>query len=139
MCSRGAGVKEPAARDYILKGPFTDLMVLSPNERLRNYGRPARAIEVAAEHDISGRPRVAVVVVRSRLLEALVRDSSRDKCLTKVSSSDVSANPYKTDDLDVGGRIWRGRIRLRALWAACEGGSPQTLPTERFLGASEST
>ena len=51
----GAGVKEPAARDYILKGPFTDLMVLSPSERLRNYGRPARAIEVAAEHDISGR------------------------------------------------------------------------------------
>jgi hypothetical protein len=83
MCSRGAGVKEPAARDYILKGPFTDLMVLSPNERLRNYGRPARAIEVAAEHDISGRPRVAVVVVRSRLLEALMRDPARDKCLTK--------------------------------------------------------
>jgi hypothetical protein len=55
---KGAGVKEPAARDYILKGPFTDLMVLSPNERLRNYGRPARAIEVAAEHDISGRPLV---------------------------------------------------------------------------------
>jgi hypothetical protein len=51
----GAGVKEPAARDYILKGPFTDLMVLSPNELLRNHGRPARAIEVAAEHDISGR------------------------------------------------------------------------------------
>ncbi len=25
----GAGVKEPAARDYILKGPFTDLMVLA--------------------------------------------------------------------------------------------------------------
>jgi hypothetical protein len=54
----GAGVKEPAARDYILKGPFTDLMVLSPSEHLRNYGRPARAIEVAAEHDISGRPLV---------------------------------------------------------------------------------
>jgi hypothetical protein len=52
---KGAGVKEPAARDYILKGPFTDLMVLSPSEHLRNYGRPARAIEVAAEHDISGR------------------------------------------------------------------------------------
>jgi hypothetical protein len=51
----GAGVKEPAARDYILNGPFTDLMVLSPSEHLRNYGRPARAIEVAAEHDISGR------------------------------------------------------------------------------------
>lgn len=51
----GAGVKERAARDYILKGPFTDLMVLSPSEHLRNYGRPARAIEVAAEHDISGR------------------------------------------------------------------------------------
>ena len=50
-----AGVKEPAARDYILKGPFTDLMVYSPREHLRNYGRPARAIEVAAEHDISGR------------------------------------------------------------------------------------
>jgi hypothetical protein len=51
----GAGVKELAARDYILKGPFTELMVLSPSEHLRNYGRPARAIEVAAEHDISGR------------------------------------------------------------------------------------
>lgn len=50
-----AGVKDAPAREYILSGPFTDLMVLSPNEHLRNHGRPARAIEVAAEHDISGR------------------------------------------------------------------------------------
>jgi hypothetical protein len=49
------GIKEYVARDYILKGPFTDLMVLSPGERLRNYGKPARAVAVAAEHDISGR------------------------------------------------------------------------------------
>jgi hypothetical protein len=52
---QSAGVKEEVARDYVLNGPFTDLMVHSPSERLRNYGRPARAIEVAAEHDISGR------------------------------------------------------------------------------------
>jgi hypothetical protein len=43
---------------------------------------------------------------------------SRDTSLTQVISSDasdVSANPDRTDDLDAGGRIWRGRIRLRAL------------------------
>jgi hypothetical protein len=42
-----------------------------------------------------------------------------DTSLTQVISSgvsDVSANPHRTDDLDAGGRIWRGRTRLRALW-----------------------
>src|ERR1700735_5712535 len=29
--------------------------------------------------------------------------------------SDASANPHRPDDLDAGGRIWRGRIRLGAL------------------------
>jgi antitoxin YefM len=45
----------------------------------------------------------------------------RDTSLTQVISSDASdasANPDKTDDLDTGGRIWRGRPRLRALWTS---------------------
>ena len=50
----GAGVKDPAAREYILAGPFTEVMVHSSKELARNQGLPARAIEVAAEHDISG-------------------------------------------------------------------------------------
>jgi hypothetical protein len=43
----------------------------------------------------------------------------RGTSLAQVISSDVSdasANPHGTDGLDAGGRIWRGRIRLRALW-----------------------
>jgi hypothetical protein len=52
---KAAGIEERAARKYILMGPFTDLMVTSPSELLRNHGKPARAIEVAAEHDIRGR------------------------------------------------------------------------------------
>jgi hypothetical protein len=36
--------------------------------------------------------------------------------LTPPDPSGVTADPNKTDDLDTGGRIWRGRIGLRALW-----------------------
>jgi hypothetical protein len=50
-----AGVKEPAARDYILSGPFTEIMFRSPGDLHRNHGWSGRAMEVAAEHDISGR------------------------------------------------------------------------------------
>jgi hypothetical protein len=48
------GVKEPAEQSYVMNGPFTEIMVYSPRELHRNYGLPARAIEVAAEHDITG-------------------------------------------------------------------------------------
>lgn len=50
-----AGVKHPVARACILSGPYTELMISSPRELARNHGRPARAVEVAAAHDISGR------------------------------------------------------------------------------------
>jgi hypothetical protein len=33
-------------------------------------------------------------------------------------ASDASRNPHKMDDLNVGGRILRSWIRLRALWTA---------------------
>jgi hypothetical protein len=49
-----AGVKDPVAREYILAGPFTEVMVHSSKELARNHGLPARAIEVAVEHDIIG-------------------------------------------------------------------------------------
>jgi hypothetical protein len=49
-----AGVKYAAAREYILGGPFTEVMVYSPRELARNHGHAARALEVAAEHDIVG-------------------------------------------------------------------------------------
>lgn len=45
----------------------------------------------------------------------------RGPSLTQVISSDVSdasAIPHRTDDLDAGGRIWHGRMRLRALWTS---------------------
>jgi hypothetical protein len=49
------GVSHPVAREYIVRGPYTALMVSSPRELARNHGRPARAVEVAAGHDICGR------------------------------------------------------------------------------------
>ena len=51
---KDAGVTTKAARDYVLSGPFTEVMVYSPRELDRNHGRAARAIEVAAERDIIG-------------------------------------------------------------------------------------
>jgi hypothetical protein len=45
----------------------------------------------------------------------------RGPSLTQVISSDASdasAIPHKTDDLDAGGPIFHGRMRLRALWTA---------------------
>ncbi len=42
------------AQDYVLAGPMIDVMVYSPAELARNQGLAARAIQVAAEVDISG-------------------------------------------------------------------------------------
>src|SRR5437868_5895730 len=42
------------AQDYVLAGPMINLMVYSPAELARNHGLAARAIQVAAEVDISG-------------------------------------------------------------------------------------
>ncbi|MEJ7785604.1 MAG: hypothetical protein WKF96_12435 [Solirubrobacteraceae bacterium] len=51
-----AGVNHPTAREYVIHGPFTSLMVHSAAELHRNHGMAARAIEVAAELDVYGRP-----------------------------------------------------------------------------------
>lgn len=51
-----AGVKKKEARWYIVNGPHTEVMVYSPRELHQKHGRPARAIEVAAERDIVGTP-----------------------------------------------------------------------------------
>src|SRR4051794_19758462 len=48
------GVRGPA-RWYVINGPYTDVMVTSARELHRNIGRPARAVEVAVEHDVLGR------------------------------------------------------------------------------------
>lgn len=51
---RSAGVTHPDARWYIVNGPRTDIMVGLPRDQAQKIGHPARSIEVAAEHDITG-------------------------------------------------------------------------------------
>lgn len=58
----------------------------------------------------------------------------RGTSLAQVISSDVSdasAIPHKTDDLDAGGPIFHGRMRLRALWTVW------SVEVRVFSGASE--
>ena len=51
-----AGVRTKAAQWYILNGAFTEITVNSPRELDRNHGIAVRSLEVAAEHDLLGRP-----------------------------------------------------------------------------------
>jgi hypothetical protein len=96
------GVKTKAAQWYVLNGPFTEVMVSSPRELDRNHGRPARAIEVAVEHDIAG-SELTDIATRLELTDHLVTTPGR-------------ASPTPTGDPRSARRyLRRGRQLLSAL------------------------
>jgi hypothetical protein len=99
---------------------FTPVVVASWRLTMRSLTpQRARPSEHAVEQTFGADPCAALG--REIPAQVDVAQLEPGPSLTQVISSDVSdasAIPHKTGDLDAGGRIWHGRMRLRALWAS---------------------